>query len=147
MGHAYNMYYSGCTGTYNQDRYGYGERYALCTGLTGASSNPHCTCYCPHSSSHFCNHDKVDCVPVPYMTALYLLFRGYINERMFVNLYALSALSPCWGNTLPVGARAVKGGWARKIRGIFTRPLWPPAVPLNDGDPGLFPSGKRFHLF
>ena len=19
------------------------------------------TCYCPHSSSHFCNHDKVDC--------------------------------------------------------------------------------------
>src|SRR6266852_487918 len=59
MCHAYNMYYSGCTGAYHQDRYG--ERYALNTGLTGASSNPHCTCYCPHSSSHFCNHDKIDC--------------------------------------------------------------------------------------
>jgi hypothetical protein len=33
-------------------------------------------------------------VPVPYMTALYLLFRGYINERMFVNLYTIKALHP-----------------------------------------------------
>src|SRR5713226_7444417 len=26
-----------------------------------------------------------------------------------------------------VGARVVESGWARKIRGIFTRPLWSPA--------------------
>ena len=31
---------------------------------------------------------KSTAVPVPCMMALYLLFRGYINERMFVNLYA-----------------------------------------------------------
>src|SRR5260370_24504492 len=38
----------------------------------------------------------------------------------------LLALHPCDGNTLPVGARVGKRGWARKIRGIFTRPLWSP---------------------
>jgi len=42
----------------------------------------------------------------------------------------LLALHPCGGNPLPVGAREVKRGWARKIRGIFTRPCsfrlgWP----------------------
>src|SRR5260221_2743307 len=40
---------------------------------------------------------KSTAVPVPYMTALYLLFRGYINERMFVNLYASTALHPLGG--------------------------------------------------
>jgi hypothetical protein len=34
-------------------------------------------------------------------------------------------------NTLPVGARVGKSSWARKIRGIFTRPLWSPAILLS----------------
>src|SRR5713101_1431090 len=31
-----------------------------------------------------------------------------------------------FGRQHSLGARVVKGGWARKIRGIFTRPLWSP---------------------
>src|SRR5260221_4755540 len=57
---------------------------------------------------------KSTAVPVPYMTALYLLFRGYINERMFVNLYGSThrasqkSLNPLTGIAIIVRA----GQWS-----------------------------------
>src|SRR6266851_10355279 len=39
------------------------------------------------------------------------------------------------GNTLPVKARELRRGRARKIRCIFPSPLWSLAVPLQHGDP------------
>ena len=44
---------------------------------------------------------------------------------------------------ISVGARAVRGGGARKIRGIFTRPLWSPALlfPLKACRPSRSSSG------
>ena len=59
---------------------------------------------------------KSTAVPVPCMTALYLLFRGYINERMFVNLYATlnrasqKSLNPLTGIAIIVRAGAVEWG-------------------------------------
>ncbi len=116
------MYYSGCTGAYNQDRYGYGERYALNTGLTGASSNPHCTCYCPHSSSHFCNHDKVDCCAgALYDGSLLTVPRIHQRANVCQPLCAISALSLL--GKYP--SRRGEGG-----EGWLGGPLWSPA-----GDP------------